>query len=394
MACNELTWNKIQSTSKKKASIAPQVFDTLVLKGLKNNKSISLDVFSFPPLASYPGSKKIGWALLKEEIFAGLDTNWLPAINLPFIKQICYAMSSFIFCSVWLIKNRKENDKQIVMYSSYFAIALPIIFLSNFAKFKFTSVLTDIPLPNINGMSSKLKFLDKLFIKITEYTQSKFDKYVFLTKHMNTLINTQNKPYIIIEGICDPEIFKHHIDKQFNSKKAIMYAGALNKNLGIPLFLEIFSELEDDIEFWIFGSGDYEREVLNASKFNPRIRFYGKVNRETVLNYEKKASLLINLRNPEQEFTKYSFPSKTIEYMSSGTPLLSTKLAGIPCEYYDYIFTVENLTKDVIKSKLLEILSKEDLDLQTFGQRAKIYVEQNKNYLLQGAKIVGLLSQP
>ena len=56
----------------------------------------------------------------------------------------------------------------------------------------------------------------------------------------------------------------------------------------------------------------------------------------------KEAKLLINLRNPEDKYTKYSFPSKTFEYMVSGTPFFTTKLEGIPSEYYNYLYCIDS----------------------------------------------------
>ena len=63
-----------------------------------------------------------------------------------------------------------------------------------------------------------------------------------------------------------------------------------------------------------------------------RIEFLGMLPRTDVLELQSKATILVNPRQPVGDFTKYSFPSKTIEYMASGTPLLMYKLPGIPEE--------------------------------------------------------------
>ena len=38
----------------------------------------------------------------------------------------------------------------------------------------------------------------------------------------------------------------------------------------------------------------------------------------------------VNPRQNNEEFTKYSFPSKTMEYLASGVPVVAYKLDGIP----------------------------------------------------------------
>ena len=52
-----------------------------------------------------------------------------------------------------------------------------------------------------------------------------------------------------------------------------------------------------------------------------------------------------------------------IEYMCSGTPFLSSKLEGIPIEYYDYIYTIDQLSKDSVANKFREILAKDENEL-------------------------------
>ena len=41
------------------------------------------------------------------------------------------------------------------------------------------------------------------------------------------------------------------------------------------------------------------------------------------------------------EFTKYSFPSKNMEYLASGTAVLTTRLPGMPAEYYEHVLTID-----------------------------------------------------
>ncbi len=77
-----------------------------------------------------------------------------------------------------------------------------------------------------------------------------------------------------------------------------MYAGGLNKRFGLELLIDAFKEIEGDYELWLFGSGDYESDIIKQSEIDTRIKYFGKVDREVVLGYEMKSTLLVNLRNP------------------------------------------------------------------------------------------------
>ena len=74
--------------------------------------------------------------------------------------------------------------------------------------------------------------------------------------------------------------------------------------------------------------------------------------------------------------------------MSSGTPLLTTRLKGIPNEYNKYLYFIEEENINSIKQKLEEILSKSDIELYEKGFKAKEFVMNKKNKVKQADKII------
>lgn len=65
-----------------------------------------------------------------------------------------------------------------------------------------------------------------------------------------------------------------------------------------------------DVELWICGSGDSKEAINEATRIDSRIKFFGLVDSETALEMQHKATILVNPRTSEGEYTKYSFPSK------------------------------------------------------------------------------------
>ena len=90
----------------------------------------------------------------------------------------------------------------------------------------------------------------------------------------------------------------------------------------------------------------------------------------------------MNVRNPKDEFTAYSFPSKTIEYMSSGTPLLTSHLPGIPQEYFDFCYSISGNDVTDIKSALETIMGYSDEVRRDMGQRAREDVYKRQGWKL------------
>ena len=100
---------------------------------------------------------------------------------------------------------------------------------------------------------------------------------------------------------------------------------------------------------------------------------------------------MLNIRNDEDIYTKYSFPSKMVEYLLSGTPLLTTKLSGIPDEYYDYCYVTTTRDTQIIAEQIDEILH--DKSIAALGGKAKRYVEEHKNSSAQAARITYFLKE-
>ena len=68
----------------------------------------------------------------------------------------------------------------------------------------------------------------------------------------------------------------------------------------------------------------------------------------------KRATALINPRKPNSKITRFSFPSKNMEYLSSGTPMIGYKLDGIPSEYYDYFYTIDDSSEKSLRNTIVK----------------------------------------
>ena len=83
---------------------------------------------------------------------------------------------------------------------------------------------------------------------------------------------------------------------------------------------------------------------------------------------------------------------KNVRYMSSGTPLLTTMLPGIPIEYNKYLYTFENESIESMSSKIETLLSLTDDELINFGKKAQSYVFENKSNIKQAEKIINMIN--
>ena len=129
------------------------------------------------------------------------------------------------------------------------------------------------------------------------------------------------------------------------------------------------------------------------SLYDSRIEYLGIVPREKVLQLQSEASLLVNPRQPNGGFTRYSFPSKNIEYLASGTPTLIYELEGIPQEYYQYCYHLSAEEKSVkaFAGKITEIYHTSKEEREKLANDAQQFIFSQKNAPAQCEIIIRLI---
>ncbi|AOH55864.1 hypothetical protein ABE28_015995 [Peribacillus muralis] len=319
-------------------------------------------------------------------------------LNLFGVKHMWKAKALSIQILKWA-ETKNDEKKVIIIYSMH----TPFIYAAIKAKQVNPNVHICLICPDLpeymnpggkdNKLLSILKSMDKYFMN---RFLKMVDSFVFLTKYMEERIAVGTKPWIVMEGIVNTSelIVKQNDEFKKSNEKVVLYTGTLNKAYGIMDLLESFNIITDpSIHLWICGAGDAQVEVEKSSAYDERIKYFGQVSRNTAMKLQSEANLLINPRNNEGEYTKFSFPSKTMEYLLSGTPVLIYKLQGIPEEYYSYIFTIEGIGPIGIASSIERVLKNGRRELKLHGMKARNFVINEKNNKIQAKRIIDLVNE-
>lgn len=366
-----------------------------IINGLYNIDNISLDIFGTVPVGTYP--KYYRELILKNKEWKNNKYNYIEvgAFNLPLFKQFTRFINFRSKINEWS-ETYINEDKHIIAYSTYLPFLLALYKLNK--KIKITMIVTDVPeFDNMTSDNNKLlRLIRKLHNKLIYILMKRIDSFVLITEQMKEILKIDNKDYTIIEGIIDDmndlkEQNRSQIDFD-NSQFIIMYAGTLNYSFGICELIEAFGFIEqENIQLWICGSGEAEKMIIDAEKNDRRIKFLGFLSREKINEIQNDVSVFINPRNNKSDFTKYSFPSKTLKYMATGKPVIMYKLDGIPDEYDEHLYYITGTKPVDIANKIKEIYNTPREDLWNFGEKAKKFVNSNKNANYQVKKLVELL---
>lgn len=384
--------NEVNTNSSKHMQDAANALQWNIYEGLQHHLEGKIDVFNVLPVDSYP--QYYTKAHISKKHFAtkysATNIN-IGFCNIKYIRKLSISVNVYRELDVWC---SLHNEKKIIIV---YTISTP--FLSALYRLKrkhkdlqLCAIVADLPDMFAKYTQSFLKRTALTICnKFNTTSMVAIDAFVLLTKQMADYLHV-SKPFTVVEGICTTMHPKPRERK--NNRKIILYSGILAKLYGVMNILYAFEKIDNPNYTLIFcGIGDCENEIKEAAKRDRRIIFKGKLSREEVLTLQTEASVLVNPRQNTEEFTKYSFPSKNLEYLSSGTPLVAYKLDGIPDEYDDYINYVNDNSVEGLKNMLLTCC--EDIDGR-YSKKAKAgaaYVKNIKSPEMQTLKIVNLLNQ-
>lgn len=368
---------------------AAQNFQSSLINGLLQHKDVVLNVASIPSLSTFPSGCRI--VKIKDSPFVierkivGCSFGFL---NLPFINSI-HQTRVDAYVDKWY--DEACGEKCIVVYAMlkqqmYYAVS---------AKKRHPDIQLCLIVPDLPIYMACNKYYQKLGLQSRDMRKifsmfSAFDSYVLLTEAMASTFNITSKPYIVIEGIFSNNEAATCVDK--TSSKTILYAGGIVSRYGVFDLIEAFHRISDDEYKLILCGPCPEMDKLNSYlSSDPRIDYKGMISTEEVRLLQRQVSLLVNPRHSSEEFTKYSFPSKTLEYMASGTPVLMCPLPSLPEDYKQFLYLFDDESIDGMRLKIIHILSQSVDILKKKGKQAQKFVYLLKNPKVQTKKIIELL---
>ena len=373
--CSDKVYKQLFSRVKVKPAFQSQKYHRLLIEGLAAGARV--DVVANPPVNRSVLSEK--FIRLPREEEGGACYRYIPAIRNPIVKAAFVGLGTF-FQTLFLIR----KDSAVIVDCLNRITALSAMLAARLRGKPCIGIVTD--LPDMLGGSSFSK-------KLANFVIRHCTGYVLLTEAMNDYLNKAGKPYVILEGHADITMADRIPAPEKKTEPRIcFYAGGVSRQYGLSNLVEGFRKADiPNACLHIYGPGDYVQELEEIAAGDSRIFYGGMLLNTQIVEKEQEATLLVNPRPTDEEYVKYSFPSKTMEYMASGTPVLTTVLPGMPKEYHPYVYLLEDETADGIAKKLQEVLENTDETLFRKGTEARKFVLEQKNNVIQARKILEML---
>lgn len=361
---------------------AVQKYNRLIMEGLALMKQTKVKAVVEAPI-SRKTHKQLFWREKNENI-KNIEYHYIFLLNIRWMKDVFAVISSFFYTINSINIENNSGDYAVIADVLNAPVALGAYWAAKKKKIKYMTIVTDVPEMGGSG---------KIYSKVSNYLIHRADCYAFITEYMNQKYNLNNKPYMVLEGVVDSS--EASMEKGINGdeKFIVLYSGSINKIYGVELLVRGFIEAEiPNSELHIFGDGDLREELKIYSQRYENIFYFGTVLADDIVKRQKMASLLVNPRPIVGEYIKYSFPSKNMEYMASGTPVLTTNLLGMPKEYKEYVYLLDDYTVEGISKRLMEISQISEEVRNEMGMRAERFVKCHKNKISRAREIMDVLS--
>lgn len=372
---------------------ADNVYQWNIINGLlENMESQTLYIINSAPVGCYPRSNRRLVFRNSKGKYKNAVLHEIGFLNIPVIKSVMR-----FFSYVKLIQKYAKKDRRLVIYGLY----LPQLLALKFVKLirpncvDAAIFIDDLPgkygiLPRSFVRRTIKLFFDNQIIAILNDGKT-ISHFALLTEQMSKVIQMHGRNFTVIEGIAEPNTESKLNHFRDSKKKIIYYAGTLNSEYGIETLTDAFMQIQgDEYELWICGDGDARENVEKAALADTRIRYYGFVDKEKADELRDLSDVLVNPRTNEGDYTKYSFPSKTIEYMLAAKPIIMYKLDGIPSEYDCFLNYVSGGQPIDLTKKIVDICMADSKEAEERACDGRDWILMNKNPKAQMSKLLSL----
>lgn len=349
---------------------------------------LNVSIINSMYISGYPGD--YATPIIKTGRFShapGADDINVGFLNLKGVKELSRGLG----LHKYLRKICKEGDHTVLFY----AMTTPFMSAAKYIKkhnpaVRVCAVVPDLPqyMHLGTGNSGGLRGLLRNMRQRSVYGNIGYvDRFVLISGCMAQALGCDD--YTVMEGMapaiaaCPPDLTAEV------GTKRIMYMGAIRLRYGLETLCRALDILKKDgYVLDICGDGEDARKLEEIIRDRPGIVYHGAVSRQELLKIAGKAAVFVNPRQNDGEATRYYFPSKTLEYLSFGTPTVSYRLDGIPKEYDDYLFYPADNSPRALAECIARAGAVTPEERMNYYRKAREFSQTVKSPAAQGKKIL------
>ena len=227
---------------------------------------------------------------------------------------------------------------------------------------KIIGMLTDNPF----NLSRGSAFVKKYLVE----QASNLDGYLSLTNGLVEVYNS-SAPSYVFEGLVSEES-EGKKDPIFNY---FYFGGSLYERYGVKTLVDAFHKSNVKYKLVLAGSGPLAEYIEQMAEDDYRILYLSQLSKEKNIAYMRNSIANINPRPLDPKMDNESVPSKLLEYLSIGTPVISTKFPKLFSTFKDDVTWIEGNSVEDMKFALehYEVPNQEEYLKKAATARRKVF---------------------
>jgi glycosyltransferase involved in cell wall biosynthesis len=131
--------------------------------------------------------------------------------------------------------------------------------------------------------------------------------------------------------------------------------------------------------------------VKDFAKKDPRVQFLGFLSPEGIGELYESADVLVSPKRVSSAVAELSFPSKIVEYLSTGKPVISTDLPVFDGNFRQHLIIARSDTAEELIRCFKEVSAWNQNQCESWRAGTIRFVEEELSAAVQGARIRGFV---
>ena len=311
-----------------------------------------------PPIAPFPRNRR-WWVPAVRYTLNGyrLRGRQLAGLNLP-VARLLNRLAQVIRCGLAALNERHDG---IIVYSVHTPMVTAALVLKWLRRTPVFVVIPDLPVfmggPS-HFLKRRLKQIDGILVRhLVAHADG-----VFPVTEATGRDWLRGKPrYWPVGGISDDAatvLSSARAHGSFiyrgGSRPVLLYTGML---AWLMPFAYAFHRSPIDASVVFMGGGEDAEPLRALAAVDSRIQLKGFATGALFEEQIGRADFMLNARDPSWPGAPYSFPWKVFDYLTTGKPIVSTRLPGLPAEYFAVFRTVDLKDQTSFEASLRRALS-------------------------------------
>ena len=372
------------------ASVAGNTMQLELLRELNSMPDVDLDVCSILPVATFPTEPRKLIRSMYHEISPGIRAYSPGLITLPVLKQVAQIVG--LLRAAAKLARHQEYD-HVLTFNMLPLVGVAAWWVKKRRGVPIACLLADPPVETRDTRSRITSAPLAAYNWWTRRLLSAVDQVIALTPEAARTYAPQARA-MVVDGAVPARLFADLPGRSaVQQEKTILFTGALTSYNGIAEIVAAMHLVTNpSAVLHIYGGGPMADFVRESARNSNRIVYHGKIDSSLIPKLQREAFLLVNPRQIDHPVSNVTFPSKMLEYMASGTPVLTTRLRSISSDYEDLVYFADVGSPEDLAVRIDALCATPSEEFAQVGAVARDFVLETRTWHAAAERMVSFLS--